>query len=382
MVSIHDLVSLQNLMTWLLLITGLSLVIVPLNAQTTRFLVGTTNGDVEESVAICQLDEEKETLIIEKKFKAGKRPGYIALHGEFLYAVSTDFRTEEENTLRAFKLKNGGTDLELLNEVSSKGLNPCHLAVDATGASLFSANYTSGSIAQYQIKTDGSLGDNWYFQQFRGSSMDPNRQQQPHAHYVNTTIDNKFALTADLGTDKVMVHRVDSQGKLQEYTEQPFFELPPGSGPRHLEFHPNSKWIYVLNELNSTITAVRYENDFFEVGKTISTLPEDFTEVSYTAAVRMHPSGRSVYCSNRGSDSISWFTIDDNGDLTLKQTFGQGLGWVRDFNVTPSGKFIIAGNEKENQVALLKLSNDGQIDKLISSLELPSPSCFVFLDQP
>jgi 6-phosphogluconolactonase len=352
---------------------------VPLKAQVTRFLVGTTDRKVQESVVVCQIDEQKETLSVANKLNAGIRPGYITLHKDRLYAVSIDEQGQDEQTLRAFELIDRGADLKLLSEVSCKGINPCHISVDAKGKGLYAANYTSGSIVQYQIKPDGSLGDHWYFQQFTGSSVDEQRQQAPHAHYINTTVDNKYALTADLGTDKVMVHGHHKSGKLQVNEAQPYFKLPPGSGPRHLEFHPNNHWIYVLNELSSTITTVRYQKGKFTVGKTISTLPQDFKQESKAAAVRIHPSGKYIYSSNRGSDSISVFAIDENGDLTRLQTFEDGLGWVRDFNITPSGKFIVAGNERNNQVALLRVGSNGQIDEHLTSIALPAPSCFVFL---
>jgi 6-phosphogluconolactonase len=336
---------------------------------------------VSGSIVVCELDEQKKSLRTLQKLQAGKRPGYLTIRGSRLYAVSTDIQGEKENTLRAFEFQQQGDgyDLKLLSEVSSKGMNPCHISVDHQGTGLYAANYTSGSIVQYQIKTDGSLGDNWYFQQFTGSGIDANRQQAPHAHYIHTTLDNMFALTADLGTDKVMVHRHDQNRKLKPNEAQLFFQLSPGSGPRHLEFHPNNQWVYVLNELNSTITTVRYQEGKFMVGKTVSTLPEDFKQESKAAAVRIHPSGKYIYSSNRGSDSISVFAIDEHGDLTRIQTFGDGLGWVRDFNITPSGNFILAGNEKQDQVALLGIGSNGRIEQHLASLSLPSPSCFVFL---
>jgi 6-phosphogluconolactonase len=353
---------------------------ISLKAQTVRFLVGTTNGDLAESLAVCELDENGETMSLVHKLKAGQRPGYIAMHGQHLYAVSTDSQGDDEQTLRAFDLLDHGAGLKQLNEVSSKGVNPCHVSVDASGTNLYTANYSSGGIAQYQIRGDGSLGDNLYAENFTGKSVDPRRQQGSHAHYIHATVDNQFILTADLGTDKVMVHSPDADGKLQVYEKQPYFELPAGSGPRHLEFHPNNQWIYVLNELKSTITKVSYHNGSFIVGETISTLPDDFDSVSYSAAVRIHPLGKIIYSSNRGHDSISVFTIGEEGDLSRVQTFEEGLGWVRDFNVTPSGKFIVAGNEKKNQVVLLKIGDNGHIVRYISSLELPAPSCFVFLN--
>lgn len=353
------------------------LVETPMNAQKTKILIGTTNKDVSESVAVCELDEEKETIAIVKKLKAGHGPGYITFLNNHLYAISTDASENNHQTLRAFRFLDSGS-VEMLSEVSSKGAGPCHIATARDGKSLFTANYGSGSVAQYAIKANGGLGDNLYAEQFSGKSIDPNRQKAPHAHYINTTIDNQYVLTADLGTDKVMIHRLDGDGRMQVNESQPYLEVPPGSGPRHLEFHPNNRWIYVLNELNSTISTVQYLNGKFEVLETISTLPDDFEGTSYSAAVRLHPNGEYVYSSNRGSDSISVFEIDDNGTLTLVQNFDEALGWVRDFNVSPSGKFLVAGNERSDEVVLLKLDTQGYIQKYITSLEFPSPSCFVF----
>lgn len=352
----------------------------PVKAQKTTILIGTTNGEVAESVIVCELDEQSESMKVVNKLKAGKRPGYLSLAGNNLYAVSTDAQGADQHTLRAFRLLNGGSGLEILSEVSSKGLNPCHIAVGRDGKSLYTANYSSGSIAQYAVLENGTLGDNLYFEQFVGKSVNQGRQEGPHAHYINTTIDNQFVLTADLGTDKVMIHRIDDNSKMIPYEYQPFLELPPGSGPRHLEFHPNNEWIYVLNELNSTITFVKYENETFKIIDTISTLPDDFNGISYAAAVRIHPNGKYIYSSNRGSDSISVFEIDDQGKVTMTQNFDPHLGWVRDFNITPSGNFIIAGNQKSNQVVLLKVSHNGKIEKYISSMEIPNPSCFVFYE--
>ena len=236
-------------------------------------------------------------------------------------------------------------------------------------------------MAQFAINNDGSIGSQLYFEKFEGSSVNPNRQKRPYPHYINSTIDGKFVLSADLGTDKVMIHKVDEAGRMTVHSSQPFLKLPPNSGPRHLEFHPNNRWIYVLNELNSTMSRVVYQQRKFTLLETVSTLPDDFDDTSYSAAVRLHPNGRYLYCSDRGSDTISVFEIDDQGRLTRVQTFGEGVGWVRDFNVTPSGQFIMAGNERTDQILLLKLDQNGRISEFLQSLELPSPSCFVFYEQ-
>jgi 6-phosphogluconolactonase len=346
-------------------------------AQQINFLVGSTNKEAIESVAVCRLNEQSKTIELVGKLKAGTRPGYIAMNDNYLYAVSILEQADQQHTLRSFKLLPSEKRLEPLNNVSSLGLNPCHIAITRDGSSILTANYSSGSIAQYAIDPNGSIGGNLYFEQFSGGSVHPSRQQAPHAHYINSTIDNQYVLTADLGTDKVMIHRMD-QGKMRANAEQPFLELPAGSGPRHLEFHPNNQWIYVLNELNSTISLIEYQNQTFTLKRTISTLPPELKETSYAAAVRIHPSGKIIYSSNRGSDSISAYAIDDSGQLSRIQTFGEGLGWVRDFNVSPSGKFIVAGNEKTDAIVLLELNEDGTIGNFLSSLEFPNPSCLIF----
>lgn len=361
----------------LVAIINVSMVMI-MNGQTTIFFVGTTNGEIEESLTKCKLEEQAQKMSIVKKFKAGTRPGYLAINGDLLYAVSMDKQSENENTIRAFRISNGGEDLHLINEVSSRGINPCHIAVGRNGKNVFTANYTSGSIAQYKVTGNGGITEDQYFQQFKGKSVNETRQTSPHAHYINATIDNKFVLAADLGTDKVMIYQGLKQGKLAPYQKQPYLDLPPGSGPRHLEFHPNNHWIYVLNELNSTLAAVKYRKGKFEILGVVSTLPDDFQGDSKTAAIRVHPNGNLIYASNRGSNSISVFELDKNGMVKMVQNFSDQLGWVRDFNITPSGKFIIAGNAKTNAVVLLKLAPSGWIERFISSIKLPSPSCFAF----
>jgi 6-phosphogluconolactonase len=351
-----------------------------IDAQT-LFFVGTTNADEAESVALCELDEKNESLKIVRKFHAGKRPGYLVLNENVLYTVSTANKGTDQHTLRAFQVLNDGQELKLMGEVSSMGLNPCHIAVGADGKSLYTANYSSGSIAQYAINSNGGLGSNQYFEQFTGNSVNQKRQEGPHAHYINTTIDNKFVLTADLGTDKVMIHQINDKGRMYTNESQPYIELPPGSGPRHLEFHPNNRWLYVLNELNSTLTSVKYENGTFKILDTVSTLPDDFQGTSSAAAVRIHPTGKYIYSSNRGSGSISVFEIDDQGKASMVQNFGAKLGWVRDFNLTSSGRFIIAGNLRSDEVVLLKLDRKGRILEYLNSIKLPSPSCLVFYNR-
>ena len=355
------------------LVSGLGL-----EAQKTSFLVGTTSEDLTESLTVCELDEKNQTMRIITRLPAGTSPGYIAYAKDILYAVSEDHQAEKENTLRAYRIDIDKGEMELVSEVSSLGLHPCHIAVSRDRNSLLTTNYSSYSIAQYDLSDDGSIGNKLYFEEFEGSSVNPNRQKRPYPHYINTTIDGRFVLTADLGTDKVMIHGVDDGGKMYVNNAQPFLKLPPGAGPRHLEFHPNNRWIYVLNELNSTISLIDYQDGKFKLLHSLSTLPDNFDKTSYSAAVRLHPNGRMIYTSDRGSDTISAFEIDDQGNLTRVQTFGDGLGWVRDFNVTPSGKYIVAGNQKASNVALLRLNADGTIDQYVSSLETPNPTCFVF----
>ena len=221
--------------------------------------------------------------------------------------------------MSAFAIEPKTGKLTLLNQQSSGGGGPCHLAVDAKGKCVLTANYGSGSVAVLPIRPDGSLGTPATTIQHAGSGANPERQAGPHAHFICPSPDNRFALACDLGLDKVIAYQLDAKVPELKPAMPEFAKVAPGAGPRHLAFSPDGNFVYVINEMISSITAFRYEPRTAAMTEvqTISTLPKDSATTSYCAEIAMHPTGKFLYGSNRGHDSIAVFAVDQkSGKLT------------------------------------------------------------------
>src|SRR5436190_1107841 len=271
-------------------------------------------------------------------------------------------------------------NLKMLNQAPSGGSGPCHLVVDKAGKLLLGANYGSGSCCAVAIKEDGSLGDQTGFAQHAGSSVDAGRQEGPHAHSINVSPDNRFAFCADLGLDKVMIYKLDG-GKLTP-SDPPFGKTAPGSGPRHSAFHPSGKFAYVINELGNTVTVFSYDKEKGSLTEiqSIGTLPTDFKGESYTAEVVVHPSGRFLYGSNRGQDSIAVFTVDEgSGKLTAAGHQGKEVKWPRNFNIDPTGRYCLVCNEKGDSVLVWSIDQrTGALTPTENKVTVGQPMCVKF----
>jgi 6-phosphogluconolactonase len=311
-------------------------------------------------------------------------PSFLTLHpdGKHLYAVgSMNEGGKSIGALSAFVIEDTKTGkLKLLNQASSGGSGPCHLVVDKAGKLVLAANYGGGSCCAVAIKEDGSLGQQTGFAQHKGSSVDPSRQEGPHAHSINVSPDNKFAFCADLGLDKVLIYKLDG-GKLTP-NDPPAGKTAPGSGPRHFAFHPSGKFAYVINELGNTVTVFAYNADKGSLTEiqSIGTLPSEYEGKSYTAEVVVHPSGRFLYCSNRGQDSIAVFKVNaDTGKLTAAGHQGEGVKWPRNFNVDPTGKYCLVGNEKGDSILVWAINRDtGALTPTGNKVTVGQPMCVKF----
>ncbi len=315
-----------------------------------------------------------------------REPSFLAIHpnSRFLYAVSEtdDFDADKNGSVSAFEIDAESGSLTALNTVPSKGAWPCHLNVDQTGTTLAVANYRSGTVATISLDADGKLGAGGGVIQSSGSSVHP-RQQSPHAHCVDFSPDNRYLISADLGTDQVDVFRVDPQSAALKANDPAFAKVNPGAGPRHFAFHPNAKYGYVINELQSTVTAFDWDSEQGSLTEiqTISTLPEDFTGESTTAEIAVHHSGKFLYGSNRGHDSIAVFTIDESsGKLTAtERTSTQGKK-PRSFSIDPSGHFLFAVNQDTNSLVLFRIDQQtGRLTQEGEPLQVPSPVCVKFV---
>lgn len=285
-------------------------------------------------------------------------PTFLEIHpnGRWLYAVNeiANYEGRREGSITAYEIDRATGRLKELNRASTKGGGPCHVNLDRTGRMAMIANYGGGSVASYRILEDGRVSEAVSFFQHEGSGANPKRQERPHAHSVNPTPDNRFAVVCDLGTDEIVIYAIDpAKGSMQRHSAA---KLAPGSGPRHFAFHPNGRFGYAVNELLSTVTAFEYRNGALKEIHTVSTLPEGFSGGNTTAEIRVHPSGQWLYASNRGEDSIAAFRIDPRtGRLTrLSNTPTQGRV-PRNFYIEPSGRWLLAANQRSDSVVVFEI---------------------------
>lgn len=315
-------------------------------------------------------------------------PSFVAVHpnGKYLYAVNEvgDFNGMKSGAVSAFAIDRKSGTLKLLNQVSTHGAGPCFVSLDKSGRFVLVANYDGGSVATFVVQDDGSLSLMKGFVQHSGSSVDKERQEAPHAHWIGVSPDNRFALVADLGLDDVMVYKLDDvRGGLTPNTP-PYAEVKPGSGPRHLAFHPNGKFVYLLTEMGSSVTTFAYaaQKGSLSPLQTVPALPKDYTGVREAAEIAVHPSGKFVYASNRGTaNSIAAYQVDPGkGTLTPAGIFSTNGQIPRNFAIDPTGHFLLAANEDSGNIVVFRidaatgtLTPTGQVE------QVPAPVCITFV---
>jgi 6-phosphogluconolactonase len=315
-------------------------------------------------------------------------PSFLAIHPnrKSLYAVSeiANFKGEKAGAVSAYKLDASTGKLTFLNRVPSKGAGPCFVSVDKTGKNVLVANYGGGSVAVLPIDSEGKLKEGSSFIQHAGSSANPKRQSGPHAHSINLSADNRFAIAADLGLDQLLVYKFDPAAGTITPNDPPYIKMAPGSGPRHFAFHPNGKYGYAINEMLLTVTAMSWDGkrgEFKEL-QTISTLPKDHsaTPKDSTAEVQVHPSGKFLYGSNRGHDTIAVFSIDGAGKLTHVENVSTQGRTPRNFGIDQTGQFLVAANQQTNNMVVFKIDQKtGKLTPTGNTYEVGSPVCVRFM---
>ena len=311
-------------------------------------------------------------------------PSYLAFDPprRFLYAVNEGktYQGAATGAVSAFAVERGGR-LRFLNKKPSHGADPCHLAVDPSGARALVANFASGSVSVLPIRADGSLGDASDTVQHEGSSLDPARQRGPHAHAVTLGPAGRFVYVPDLGLDRVMIYELTAQGTL-EAAPQPFVATKPGAGPRQLVFCPSGHHAYLINELNSTLSVYRHdpETGRLEEVQTLSALPADFNGDNTCAEVQLAPSGRFLYGSNRGHDSIAIFAVDEvEGALSLIGHEPCGGKTPRHFTLSPRGDSLLVANQDSDTVVIFECDEvTGKLTATGQVLDVPTPVCVKF----
>ncbi len=309
-----------------------------------------------------------------------RSPSYLALNvaGDRLYAVQeTD--AGDNPILCAFAVDSGRGRLTLLNCQPAGGGGPCHLLVNESGGVVIAAHYGTGSVGVYPLLTDGRLGPVSQVVQHRGHSVNAERQEGPHAHGVTLDQIGRFLFVTDLGMDKVMVYRLDA-GRLIPH-EPPFAKLHAGAGPRHAVVHPNNRFVYVVNELDSTVTVFSHDAGVLERRQTLSALPDDFSGESWCGEIRITKTGRFVYASNRGHDSIAIFACHpDDGRLTLLGCEPTQGRTPRDFALTPDEDYLLAANQDSDTVVVFQVNGEsGLLRPTGQVIDVPNPASLVMM---
>lgn len=337
------------------------------------FRLQTENLEVSQNITLVPLGLAVET----------PNPSFLELDTKRRLIFAVNEMRAPTGMVSAFSIDPATGKLTLLNQQSSKGSGPCHLVLDRGGRNILVANYGSGSVAVLPVAPDGRLGEATDFVQHAGTGINPDRQKGPHAHCVTLDSANRFAFVCDLGLDKILTYRFDAQqGKLNPH-EPAFTPIKAGAGPRHMVFRPDGRFAYVINELNSTITVFGYEPQagVLKEVETVSTLPEYFAGANTGAEIGMNPSGKYLYASNRGHNSVVLFSIDgEKGTLTYVEEQGTGGKTPRHFGIQPSAKHLAIGNQDSDTVLVCRIDADnGRLKPSGVFAEAPSPVCVTFL---
>ena len=352
-----------------------------------RVYIGTYTKGASRGIYLARLDVESGSLTTPDLVAETVNPSFLAIHptGRFLYAVSSlaDAEPGRSGGVSAFAIDEPSGGLAFLNQEPSGGAGPCHLTVDGEGRSVLVANYRSGSAAVLPVGEDGRLAEPSCIVQHTGSGPNPERQEGPHAHSINLDPSERFAFVADLGLDRVFVYRFAADAGVLTANDPPSAVVAPGAGPRHLAFHPAGRFAYVINEMGSTVTVFSYDagrGALVEV-QTVTTLPPDFTGENWPAEVTVHPTGRFVYGSNRGHDSIAVFRLDaDTGLLTPMGHAPTGGREPRHFAIDPTGAFLLAANQDSDSIIVFRIDPaTGRLSPTGCSVSAPCPVCIRFM---
>ena len=363
------------------------------NSPSFRVYVGTYTNAKSKSEGIYSFVFNPNDGSLSDQSVAAKtnNPSFLALHPsrQFLYAVNEvgQFEGQPTGSVTAFQVdpKSGG--LTQLNVEASGGGDPCYVTVDATGSDVLVANYSGGSIRVFPVQSDGKLGPASETIQYQGSGPDQGRQSSPHAHAIDLGPNNRYAVVADLGLDRLMVYHFDPKAGSLRPNLPSAVKLGPGVGPRHVAFHPDGRHVYVINEMASTITVFDFDSSrgTFSALETVHTRPDPKKPNNSTAEVAVHPSGRFVYGSNRGDDTIAIFQVAAaSGKLTPIGYQPTGGKAPRHFAIDPTGQYLLAGNQDSNTISIFRIDpQSGQLSPAGDPVPCPAPVRILFtpLDQ-
>ncbi|WP_435015478.1 lactonase family protein [Tundrisphaera sp. TA3] len=351
-----------------------------------RAYVGTYTNSKSKGIYLLELDLATGSVADKGLAIESTSPSFLALHpsGKFLYAANevNRFDGKPVGGVTGFAIDASSGKLSKIDSQPSGSPGPCHVKVDATGKALLVANYGGGSVASFPLDPSGKIGPAASHVVHQGSGPIKSRQAGPHAHSIDLDPANKFALVNDLGLDQTLTYAFDADKATLSPEAVSIAKSQPGAGPRHLAFHPNGKFVYVINELDSTVAVSVYDPEKGKVTpyQVISTLPPGGVKGSTTAEIAVHPSGRFVYGSNRGADSLVIFAVDPtSGQLALVGFQPTGGKTPRNFAIDPSGKYLLAANQESDNVVVFRIDPQaGTLQQVGEPIAVPLPVCIQF----
>jgi 6-phosphogluconolactonase len=349
--------------------------------------IGAYTDGKSQGLSLGDLDITTGQLTLTGTAASLPNPSFLAVDPQRLrlYSVSEvdDFGGQHSGAVSAYALDSDTGIPTLLNSRSSGGAGPCHLSVDPAGRFVLAANYGGGSVVLLPLLEDGSLAETSAVTSHAGSSVHPTRQSSPHAHFIAMDPASRYALALDLGTDAIEVYEVDvaqNRPALRPWSRIP---VRAGGGPRHLEFHPTGRYLYVINELDSTLTAYRYDQQQGSLTEiqSLSTLPPGFTGSNFPSEIHFHPSGLFLYGSNRGHDSIAMFRVDpETGQMTLRDIAPACGRTPRGFAIDPTGAFVVAAHQNTDSIVTFTIDPvTGDLAPTGCRVRVPNPVCVRFL---
>jgi 6-phosphogluconolactonase len=353
----------------------------PLAAADMYVFFGTHRSGPGIGFSVAHFDPDTGALTKPRFLIEAVEPAFFVIHpdGRHLYTCNSG----APGGVSAYAIDRGTGQLTLLNKEPSGGDDASYVCLDQTGRYLFVANYSGGNIAAFALKSDGSIGARTAFAQHTGHSIDPKRQTHAYAHSIIIDPTNRFVLVADLGLDRLFVYRFDAKDGSLQPNDPPYAAVGPGSGPRHVKFHPNGHWVYLINEMGCAITAFNWDTAGGTLAEfqTIPTLPADFKGTNTCAEVEVHPNGKFLYGSNRGHDSIAVFAIDPaTGRLTPVEHVSTQGKWPRNFAFDPTGRWMLVTNHNSDNAVVFRVDEaTGHLTRTGEPISVPFPFCERFL---
>jgi 6-phosphogluconolactonase len=354
-------------------------------SQSFYLLVGTYTNKGSKGIYVYRFNASTGTAEWVSNTDSVVNPSYltIAPNGNYIYSV-TESGGSWPGSISAFSFDRENGRLTFINKQPSGGDNPCYITTDKNGKWVAVGNYTGGNLSAFAVNKNGSLQPYAQLIQHTGSSINKERQEKPHVHCTIFSPDGKYIFTPDLGLDKVMIYRFNGRAtKPMQPAEQAFVKSPPGNGPRHLTFHPNKRFAYLIEEMSGTVAAYAYHSGKLTFLQRLSTHPADYKGAIGSADIHLSPDGKFLYASNRGdANSIAIFSVQSNGKLVWKgsqSTMGQT---PRNFIIDPTGNFLLVVNQNTNNIAIFRRNpKTGLLRYTDKSIEVPTPVCLQMMNK-